>query len=90
MVVTPHLGASTAEAQDKAGQTIAEQVVLALKGEFVPFAVNSRPPKPRERCGPSCRSSSASAASSPRSPAASSTRLEMSYEGAIADYDCGS
>lgn len=40
VVVTPHLGASTAEAQDKAGITIAEQVRLALRGEFVPFAVN--------------------------------------------------
>jgi D-3-phosphoglycerate dehydrogenase len=40
VVVTPHLGASTAEAQDKAGDTIAEQVELALAGEFVPFAVN--------------------------------------------------
>lgn len=40
VVVTPHLGASTAEAQHKAGLTIAEQVVLALEGEFVPFAVN--------------------------------------------------
>ena len=40
VVVTPHLGASTREAQDKAGDTIAEQVQLALAGEFVPFAVN--------------------------------------------------
>ena len=40
VVVTPHLGASTAEAQDKAGVTIAEQVNLALAGDFVPFAVN--------------------------------------------------
>ncbi|MBN2621848.1 MAG: phosphoglycerate dehydrogenase [Acidimicrobiales bacterium] len=40
VVVTPHLGASTREAQDKAGDTIAEQVGLALGGEFVPFAVN--------------------------------------------------
>jgi D-3-phosphoglycerate dehydrogenase len=40
VVVTPHLGASTREAQDKAGATIAEQVGLALAGEFVPFAVN--------------------------------------------------
>lgn len=40
VVVTPHLGASTAEAQDKAGMTIAEQVLLALRGEFVPYAVN--------------------------------------------------
>lgn len=40
VVVTPHLGASTAEAQDKAGVIIAEQVILALAGDFVPFAVN--------------------------------------------------
>ena len=40
VVVTPHLGASTAEAQDKAGLAIAEQVLLALRGDFVPYAVN--------------------------------------------------
>ena len=40
VVVTPHLGASTKEAQDKAGTTVAEMVRLALKGEFVPYAVN--------------------------------------------------
>jgi D-3-phosphoglycerate dehydrogenase / 2-oxoglutarate reductase len=40
VVVTPHLGASTAEAQDKAGVAIAEQVLLALRGEFAPYAVN--------------------------------------------------
>ncbi|MDH3753882.1 MAG: phosphoglycerate dehydrogenase [Acidimicrobiia bacterium] len=40
VVVTPHLGASTREAQDKAGETIADQVLLALAGAFVPFAVN--------------------------------------------------
>jgi len=40
VVVTPHLGASTVEAQDKAGTTIADMVRLALRGEFVPYAVN--------------------------------------------------
>ena len=40
VVVVPHLGASTAEAQDRAGATIAEQIALALAGDFVPFAVN--------------------------------------------------
>jgi D-3-phosphoglycerate dehydrogenase / 2-oxoglutarate reductase len=40
VVVTPHLGASTSEAQDKAGEQIAEQIILALNGDFVPFAVN--------------------------------------------------
>jgi D-3-phosphoglycerate dehydrogenase / 2-oxoglutarate reductase len=40
IVVTPHLGASTTEAQDKAGTMVAESVVLALRGDFVPSAVN--------------------------------------------------
>ncbi len=40
VVVTPHVGASTAEAQDKAGVQVAEAVNLALAGEFVPSAVN--------------------------------------------------
>jgi D-3-phosphoglycerate dehydrogenase len=40
VIVTPHLGASTREAQDKAGVTVAEMVRLALLGEFVPYAVN--------------------------------------------------
>lgn len=40
IIVTPHLGASTREAQDKAGVVIAEQVQLSLAGDFVPFAVN--------------------------------------------------
>ena len=40
VVVTPHLGASTIEAQDKAGTTVAEMVRLALEGQFVPYAVN--------------------------------------------------
>jgi D-3-phosphoglycerate dehydrogenase len=40
VVVTPHLGASTAEAQDKAGLAVARSVKLALSGDFVPDAVN--------------------------------------------------
>ena len=40
MVLTPHLGASTAEAQDKAGIQVAEAVVAALRGELVASAVN--------------------------------------------------
>ena len=40
IVVTPHLGASTTEAQDRAGDDIADQIILALAGDFVPYAVN--------------------------------------------------
>ncbi len=40
VVVTPHLGASTREAQDKAGIDVAEAVAGALRGELVLSAVN--------------------------------------------------
>jgi D-3-phosphoglycerate dehydrogenase len=88
VVVTPHLGASTAEAQDKAGQTIAEQVVLALRGDFVPYAVNVAAKEANatvqpflplaERLG---RLFVALAGGVP-------VTLEIGYEGEIADYDC--
>ena len=40
VIVTPHLGASTDEAQEKAGVSVAKSVRLALDGELVPDAVN--------------------------------------------------
>ncbi|UXW84569.1 phosphoglycerate dehydrogenase [Microbacterium azadirachtae] len=40
VVVTPHLGASTDEAQEKAGVSVARSVRLALGGDLVPDAVN--------------------------------------------------
>jgi D-3-phosphoglycerate dehydrogenase / 2-oxoglutarate reductase len=40
VVVTPHLAASTEEAQDRAGVIIAEQVAAALEGGLVSNAVN--------------------------------------------------
>lgn len=40
VIVTPHLGASTVEAQEKAGVSVAKSVKLALAGEIVPDAVN--------------------------------------------------
>jgi D-3-phosphoglycerate dehydrogenase len=40
VVATPHLGASTEEAQEKAGISVAHSVRLALSGELVPDAVN--------------------------------------------------
>src|SRR6266513_352773 len=40
VVVTPHLAASTGEAQDRAGVIVAEQIVAALEGGLVTNAVN--------------------------------------------------
>jgi D-3-phosphoglycerate dehydrogenase len=87
VVVTPHLGASTHEAQDKAGETIGEQVSLALAGEFVPYAVNVdaseaaeavRPFLPlAERLG---RIWASIEEGGPKS-------LAVDYQGQLADYD---
>ena len=48
VVVTPHLGASTAEAQDRAGVVTAEQVRAALSGGVVANAVNIAAVRPEE------------------------------------------
>jgi D-3-phosphoglycerate dehydrogenase len=48
VVVTPHLAGSTAEAQDRAGVVIAEQVVAALAGDVVRTAVNIPVAEPRD------------------------------------------
>ncbi|MGH3106386.1 MAG: phosphoglycerate dehydrogenase [Rubrobacteraceae bacterium] len=44
VVVTPHLGASTAEAQDRAGVTAAVQVAIALRGAVPMHAINAPVP----------------------------------------------
>jgi D-3-phosphoglycerate dehydrogenase len=40
VVLTPHLGASAAEAQERVGVDVAEQVIAVLHGEPAPYAVN--------------------------------------------------
>jgi D-3-phosphoglycerate dehydrogenase len=54
VIVTPHLGASTAEATDRAGYQAAEQVIAALTGGVVSSAVNvpAIPPEDTEALGP--------------------------------------
>jgi D-3-phosphoglycerate dehydrogenase len=96
VVVTPHLGASTTEAQDKAGVTIAEQLLLALAGQFVPNAVNVdagpvpdavRPFLPLvEKLG---RLYTALAGGGPggRASALGGGRLHLEYVGALAEQD---
>src|SRR3954470_11770400 len=86
IVVTPHLGASTREAQDKAGDTIADMVQLALAGEFVPFAVNVNAAEANETLRPFLPLAErlgrlfASLAAAPDT-------LEVVAEGGIAGYD---
>ncbi len=41
IIVTPHLGASTAEAQERVAIDVARQIVAVLRGEPAPYAVNA-------------------------------------------------
>ena len=86
-MVTPHLGASTREAQDKAGTTIAQQVVLALAGDFVPLAVNLAASEVAEAVRPFVplaeRLGRLYGSLNERTPA----QLEVEYHGQLADHD---
>src|SRR4051794_32503065 len=90
VIVTPHLGASTTEAQDRAGVQVAEQVVAALTGGVATNAVNlpSMSPEVMELAGPFvplCTTLGRLAVS--LSDAPSIDRIEVRYEGRLAELD---
>jgi D-3-phosphoglycerate dehydrogenase len=90
VIVTPHLGASTAEATDRAGFQAAEQVVAALTGGVVTSAVNvpAIPSEDMELLGPFvslCRSLGKIATAV--AEGYSIDRVESEFLGAIAERD---
>jgi D-3-phosphoglycerate dehydrogenase len=87
VVVTPHLGASTREAQDKAGTTIAEQVALALAGEFVPFAVNVDASEASEAVRPFLPLTEQLGRIFASLTAAAVDVIDVAYQGGLADHD---
>lgn len=87
VVVTPHLGASTQEAQDKAGLTIAEQLLLALNGDFVPFAVNINAAEASESVKPFLGIAEYLGKFLASLQGGLPHRLEIEYDGAIASED---
>ncbi|MGH9137205.1 MAG: phosphoglycerate dehydrogenase [Acidimicrobiales bacterium] len=87
VVVTPHLGASTREAQDKAGDTIADMVLLALEGEFVPFAVNVSAAEASETVRPFLPLVERLGDLYASLAAGVPPTLEIEYQGQLADYD---
>lgn len=87
VVVTPHLGASTREAQDKAGDTIADMVQLALAGEFVPFAVNISAAEANETLRPYLPLAERLGNLFASLLDGTTPVLEISYEGEIGGFD---
>ncbi len=90
VIVTPHLGASTAEATDRAGFQAAEQVVAALTGGVVTSAVNvpAIPSEDMEVLGPFVHLSRAlGRIASSVAEGSSVDRLESEFMGGIAERD---
>jgi D-3-phosphoglycerate dehydrogenase len=90
VIVTPHLGASTAEATDRAGFQAAEQVVAALTGGSVTTAVNVPAIKAEDLevlgpYAPLCRNLGQVAMA--LAEGSSVDRIEIELLGRIADYD---
>lgn len=87
VVVTPHLGASTVEAQDKAGDTIADMVLLALDGDFVPFAVNVSAGEVSETVRPFQGLAEMLGTLHAGLSGSAPETIEIEYQGQIAEYD---
>jgi D-3-phosphoglycerate dehydrogenase / 2-oxoglutarate reductase len=89
VVVTPHLGASTEEAQDRAGVVTAEQVTAALSGGVVTTAVNIAPVRPEvmEQLAPFVPLSEKLGRLAQALGDGAPNRVEVEFRGRLADQD---
>jgi D-3-phosphoglycerate dehydrogenase len=89
VVLTPHLGASTQEAQDRAGLIVAEQVAAALRGELVSHAVNipQVPAEEMEVLGPYLPLAARLGRLAIGLCERGLERIDVTYEGALAEHD---
>ena len=89
VVVTPHLAASTEEAQDRAGVIVAEQVAAALEGALVTNAVNipSIGAEDLEVLGPFIPLAAGLARLAMELANGRAERFELAYYGALSAYD---
>lgn len=89
VVATPHLAASTEEAQDRAGVIVAEQVAAALEGELVTNAVNipAIRAEDMELLGPYIPLASALGRLAMEIAGGRAERIDLTYYGGLAVYD---
>lgn len=89
VVVTPHLGASTSEAQDRAGVVVAEQVAAALTGGVVTSAVNipAVAPEQLDVLGPFLPLARQLGQLGAALAGGAASPVEISYEGQLAELD---
>ena len=89
VVVTPHLAASTEEAQDRAGVIVAEQVAAALEGALVTNAVNipSIGAEDLEVLGPFIPLAATLGRLAMELAGGRAERIELAYYGSLSGYD---
>jgi D-3-phosphoglycerate dehydrogenase len=89
VVVTPHLAASTTEAQDRAGVIVAEQVVAALDGGLVTNAVNipTLRPEDMEVLGPYVPLAAKLGRLAMELAGGAVARIALNYYGTLSEYD---
>jgi len=89
VVVTPHLAASTEEAQDRAGVIVAEQVAAALEGGVVTNAVNlpAVAAEDAAHLGPYLPLAAKLGALAVELAGGTPTRLDLAYLGELAEHD---
>ncbi|TML54410.1 MAG: phosphoglycerate dehydrogenase [Actinobacteria bacterium] len=89
VVVTPHLAASTEEAQDRAGVIVAEQVAAALEGAVVTNAVNIPAIRAEdlELLGPFIPLAAKLGRLAMELAEGRAERITLSYYGSLAGYD---
>jgi len=89
IIVTPHLGASTVEAQALAARDVAEQIAAVLKGQPARYAVNA-PFIPAETLAvvtPFIKAVSTAGRLVSQLADGQMTTVKIKYEGEIANYD---
>lgn len=89
IITTPHLGASTAEAQERVATDVAKQVIAVLHGEPAPYAVNAPliPPETLAALAPYMQVAVQVGSLATQLSAGQLGNVEIEYTGEIANYD---
>jgi D-3-phosphoglycerate dehydrogenase len=89
LITTPHLGASTAEAQERVAVDVAEQIVAVLRGEPAQYAVNAPMPTPETFTiiGPYIEVAAVVASVATQLSVGQLSEVEVVYDGEIALHD---
>jgi len=86
VIVTPHLGASTIEAQASVAKDVAEEVIAVLQGQFSRYAVNA--PHIAPELAPYMRLATTMGSLASQLMEGQIKSTHIIYSGGIANYDC--